>query len=191
MTERTTVSMPDEVKRYADNHGISLSELIQTEIEQRKRRHGDRRQQLKQELAEAEQELEKLEEATETKRAEVNEIKAELEDLEDSEDKFTGQFIKTCEGLLSSDEQERSAVIQAFDGDTEAVKKCFGECIDRRGLETTDEVVGMLEANGYTKESLNPLKVDGEENKMAEELVKNNLTVEEKQRVEEWVDENY
>lgn len=194
MSEVTTVSMSEEQKRYAEKHGISLSKLVQDEIDKRRKQTGDRRTQLKKEISEVKSDLEELREYEAQKEAELEQLQAELEDLEGAEDELVMEMVGILEAKITGDAKYQ---LQNSPISAEEANDCFDACVGRTGTETTEEVEEMLVAEGYTKDHLNPAKrynddseVDEKSHNMALDLVKNNLTPEEKERVEEWVQSN-
>jgi chromosome segregation ATPase len=193
MSEIKSVSMSKEQAEFVENSGVSLSELVQNEIDKLRKSTDDRRTQLKQEISEIEDDLDRLDELRAQKQNELEALQEELEQLEDEEDDLVIDMVKLCERKVAGD--EITFQLQNTTISSDEVEDCFEECVGRTGTETTDEVVAMLRNNGYSEEHLNQMAVfdgdvDKKDNEQAEELVKNNLTPEEQDRVEEWVEDN-
>lgn len=194
MSEITTVSMSEEQKRYADKHGISLSNLVQEEIDKRRKQTGDRRTQLKKEISEIQSDLEELREYEAQKEAELEQLQADLEDLEGAEDELVMEMVGILEAKITGDAKYK---LQDSTIATEEANNCFESCIGRTGTDITEDAETMLLAEGFTKDHLNPAKIYDDDSEVTEkshkkalELVKNTLTPKEKDQVEEWVQSN-
>lgn len=193
MSEIKSVSMSEEQAEFVENSGVSLSELVQNEIDKLRKSTDDRRTQVKQEISEVKDDLDRLEGLQAQKQKELEALQEELERLEDEENDLVIDMVKLCETKVAGD--ELTFQLQSTTISSDEVDECFEECVGRTGTETTDEVIAMVRNNGYSEEHLDRMAVfdgdvDKKDNEQAEELVKNNLTPEERDRVEEWVEDN-
>jgi chromosome segregation ATPase len=195
MSETTTVSMPSELKRFADEHNVSPSEMVQEAIKEEMEKRGGKEEQLRNKKAELESVIETIEDDLSKKKEELQEVEEKLAQLQNNKSEAVKEMNRGIEAYHSEDitsEQATNRLDIQVSG--EEVEECYSECVDNRRFDDSipAHLRKMVESEGADADQLilDYKERDLHEYRDAKEIVQTNITGLERERIEDWVQNN-
>ncbi|MDL0144537.1 hypothetical protein [Halobacterium salinarum] len=194
MTETTTVSMPSELKQFADEQGISLSKLVQDQLKEERKKRGGREEELRNRKAKIEREIEILEDDLAHKQEQLEEIEQELTEIEEQKSNLASEMVEVVEALHSEDITAEQASKRTDNLQPNEIEACYEECVADRRFEDSvpTHIRKLVESSGADPNQLvlSYSERDTTEYADAKEVIQDNITGLERERIEEWVQSN-
>lgn len=185
--------MPEELKNYADEHGISLSEIVQEGVKDRMNEvEQDRETELRNEKQELESTIEYLEQELTQYQNELNEVEEELDEITVEQDEIVGDI---KEAVVKTFGHEDAQDLQYdYDFSADEIVAARDLCEDRMiGLvddDFSDKLKEFLDQNGFDAEA--PLDTDDiSVRKESMKFLQNNLTPEEEKKIENYAEREF
>lgn len=195
MTETTTVSMPSELKQFADENDISPSKLLQESLREEMKNRGGQEEELRNKKAKLESIIETIERDLEEKNKQLKKVESELAEIEESKSEIPSRMTEVIESYHSEDitpEQASNRVDLNLAGDE--VEACYNDCVDSRRFDGSlpSHIRKMVEAEGEDADQLVLEYSEKNHDRYvdAKEVVENNITGLERERIESWVQSN-
>lgn len=195
MTETTTVSMPTELKQFADKNNISPSKLLQESLREEMKNRGGREEKLLNKKAKLESIIETIEQDLEEKNEQLKEVESELAEIEERKSEIPSRMTEVIEIYHSEDITSEQATMRVdLNLTSDEIEACYNDCIDSRRFDGSlpSHIRKMVEAEGKDADQLvleYSEKDHGEYNE-AKKIVQNNITGLERERIETWVQNN-
>ena len=162
MSEITTVSMPESLKKYADENDISISEVVQDELRERKQNEGGEEEQLREKKQKLESSVDYLEQELKQHKQELEELTERLNEIEEEKSQSVEDLVEAVQETLKTGIDPEHTV-EDRNVTVRDVKEAKESCIEDRSIGLVDEdysdrLKEFLDNNGFDPEA--PLSDD-------------------------------
>ena len=195
MTETTTVSMPEELKKYADENGLSPSKLLQNAIkEEMQEVDKDKETELRERKEELESTIDYLENELNQKKEELLNVEGQLQEMTVDQDEIVTDLQEAVLRTFGTPSEEPEDIVSDYRFRFENIKNAIELCEDRNiGLIETDDysddLKQMLERKGHDPQDV--LSTDSDKWSNAMDVINSNLTPQEKAKIENYAKEEF